>query len=160
MARQENPYSELVTQVIAEVGSNFSLEEVKDFFSHLVKSKRSLGRVKSLRDLIHILERRDLLNSKKVILLRSLGEKLQNEKVKDLVHSYTKLCLDEDTDGSTCSICGVSFQTEDPLREQQNATINVGNNFDVDSKYNENFIIILYSINNCCIYFKMLVLKF
>ncbi|KAG8199017.1 hypothetical protein JTE90_001812 [Oedothorax gibbosus] len=111
------------------------MEKVKDYFSRNINSKRSLAKVKHLKDVFQLLEKRNFLNSKNVKLIQNLGDLLENEKINELVHTYQKLCLDDEFEAVPCAVCGNCFpNTEEPLGEHQNSNFNDMNNYEADTE--------------------------
>lgn len=96
-------YETLKRKIIQEIQDTLDLEKVKIFFKSDINSKRALSRIKSLNDIFHLLQERDVLHHQKVTALLYLGQLLKNQPIINLVKVYEKQ-LDGNTEPCLCGI--------------------------------------------------------
>ena len=131
-------FENLKKNIIKESEGSFDIESVKECFSVVINSRRSLSRVKNLKDIFHLLEQRDLLDYNNVCTLEHLANLLQNESICQLIKGYKKLYID-----SECCICGENISDVTlPIINPQNSLENKKH----DGKY-------IFLISFCISYF-------
>lgn len=109
-------YENLKKNIIKKSEDSLDLEKVKDCFSHIINSKRSLSRVKNLNDIFLLLEKRDTLDYDNVSILEYVSDLLQNEEISKLIRGYKKLYIDSD---DVVCICGEYINFTRPVINPQ-----------------------------------------
>lgn len=95
-------YENLKKAIIQKTEISCDLQRVKYLFSSMIDSRRSLSKVKCLKDILYLLEERDILNSNNVTALICLGNLLKNEDVINSVRGYKKLYIDDEDNVCLC----------------------------------------------------------
>ncbi|KFM77430.1 hypothetical protein X975_10454, partial [Stegodyphus mimosarum] len=126
----EESYVDLKNDIIRLFGLHTDLEVVKLYFKKGINSKRALSKVKSLQDVIGLLEERDLLHSQNVNVLLQLAQFLKNSNAEERVRLYNKLVLD---DPDPPCICGFRYYYTPDIDEE-----NLENYKDVSSSTDAN----------------------
>lgn len=130
MSENITEYENLKKKIILKSREFLDLQKVKDCFSSIIDSQRSLCKIKNLNDVFILLEKRDALDHNNVSTLVQLGNLLENEDVTNRVHVYKKIFIEED---AVCA-CGENLtfaptvllpEVQNSIENQQNSEYNI-----------------------------------
>lgn len=133
MTKTNVAFENLKKSIIKKSEGSLDLEKVKDNFSGIINSKRSLSRVKNLNDIFRLLQQRDVLDCDNISALECLSSLLQNEEIANLIKGYKKLYIE--SDDILCSICGLDATVTLPVINPQKNSNEIGDGKNIFSSF-------------------------